>query len=172
MKQSRWGAVVLVALAASMVLTGCSIAPSGGATGGGTGGAGQSGQAGGGETSTDSTTETTDDSASPGDVDLDGLGELPANFPRDEVPIIDNPVEIGVDLGTGWSVLMKVDDFEAAFADATTRLKGAGFEAVVEQISDAGGVGVFQNEKYQVQLSASNSTDNGPVLTYVVVLRG
>lgn len=176
MKQSRWGVVVLLALAASVAMTGCSIAPTGGATGGGTGGGGQSGQTDGGETSGDSTDDAggteSGDSSSPGDIDLDQFGSLPDTFPRSEVPIIDNPVEMGVDLGTGWSVMMKVDDFAAAFTEASTLLKGAGFEVVAEQLSDVGGVGVFQNEKYQAQISASDSPDNGPVLTYVVIVRG
>lgn len=160
----------MAALAAALLLAGCSISGSGGgSTGGGTDGGGTSGQTGGGVESGESTIEST---TSPGDIDLGQFEGLPNTFPTDEVPLIDEPVDMGIDLGTGWSVMMTVDDYQAAFEDAASRLSGAGFEVITQTVSDAGGVGVFQNPKYQVQLTASDSPDNGPNLTYVVILRG
>ncbi|MCU1440215.1 MAG: hypothetical protein JWP85_1212 [Rhodoglobus sp.] len=144
-----------------VLLSGCSFG-SDTATGGGTGGTGQSG----GSDAEDSTTEI------PGDVDLGELEGLPESFPSEEIPIIDGKVELGVDLGTGWSLLIRVDDTEAAFADASAKLKAAGFEAVAEQSAPEGSFGVFENDKYQVQLTATDTPDGGPSANYVVVIKG
>ena len=143
-----------------LVLVGCSPAP----TGGGTAGGGSSGQTDGNETSTDS-----DDGQN--DVDLEAFGELPATFPIDDVPLIDAPVHLAIDLGTGWSVQLAVDDFQSSFTDAADKLKAAGYEAVAEQLSADGGVGVFRNDAYQVQLTAGDSPDVGNAVSYVVIIR-
>jgi hypothetical protein len=158
---------VTLGLAASLLLGGCvSFFPGGSGGGGGTGGnggSGQSGQNGG----------TTDDTNSPGDVDLEQFEGVPDTFPTAEIPIIDGDVDLGVDLGTGWTLMMRVDDVQAAYDDASAKLKAAGFEALAEQVGgEAGSFGAFENDKYQVQVTATDTPDGGPSVNYVVVLKG
>jgi len=150
-----------LAIAASAILAGCSIAPSSPATGGGTSGGGQSGQSDGGTTTTD-----------PGsDTSLDDYQGAPANFPTD-VPLIEGDVAFGIDLGTGWTVVIPVGDLAAGYADASTRLTSAGFAAQVDSTSAEGSIGVFTNDRYQINVTASATADYGDAVTYVVVLRG
>ena len=157
-------ALVGLGLAASLSLTGCFAPPT--ITGGGTGGAGQSGQSGDG-TVTDGGTTT-----SPPDNGLTDFEGLPAGFPTDEIPLIAGDVAFGIDLGTGWTVVIPVADGTAAFADASARLTGAGYESLAEQSQPEGSFGVFQNEKYQVQLTVADTSDFGLAATYVAALRG
>lgn len=132
-----------------LLLSGCfgvpSIPPTGGSEGGGT-----SGQ--------------TDDSTS-GDEMFQGL---PATFPTD-VPLLPGEVAMGIDVGTGWAVIVLVDDLQTDFEAASALLKGAGFEALTESSSDDGSFGVFENAKYQVQVTASDAEDYGLNLNYLVV---
>jgi hypothetical protein len=142
-----------VALAASLVLTGCSIFPTPASTGGGTGGSG-------GTTSTDPGTDT-------------GLSQgLPSTFPKADVPIVSGDIPVGIDLGTGWTVIVKVSDFGASFTEASGKLKEAGFTSQTESNSADGSFGDFINDKYEVQVTATKAPDYGPSLTYLVVLRG
>lgn len=150
-----------LAIAASAILTGCSIAPSGTATGGGTGGSGESGQTDGGTTTTDPGTDTS----------LDDYQGAPATFPTD-VPIIDGDIAFGIDLGTGWTVVIPVDDLAAGYADASGKLTAAGFTAQVDSTSPEGSIGVFTNDTYQINVTASATADYGDAVTYVVVVRG
>lgn len=156
--------LVGLGLAASLSLTGCFAAPT--ITGGGTGGAGQSGQSGDG-TVTDGGTTT-----SPPDSGLSDFAGLPAGFPTDEIPLIAGDVAFGVDLGTGWTVVIPVADGPSAFADASVRLTGAGYESLAEQTQPEGSFGVFQNDKYQVQLTIADTNDFGLAATYVAAQRG
>lgn len=107
----------------------------------------------------------------PGDIDLDQLQGVPETFPPD-VPIISGDVPVGVDLGTGWSVVVQVDDIAQAYAEASGKLTDAGFEVIQDGTSDDGSFGAFQNDKYQVQVTASKTADYGPAVAYVVVLNG
>jgi hypothetical protein len=144
-------------LAVSLTLVGCSGSP---LSGGGTGGDGQSGSG--------SDSQTDEGGSSPGDIDLGDLQGVPETFP-DDVPIVDGDVPIGVDLGTGWSVVVQVDDYAASYAEGSTLLTGAGFTALQESSDDSTAFGVFDSPDYQVQLTATDSADYGPSLTYVVV---
>ena len=110
-------------------------------------------------------------SDSPGDVDLDGFHGVPASFPSD-VPIVDGDVPMGIDLGTGWSVVVSVDDIAKSYAEASGKLSAAGFEVLQDGTTADGSFGVFENDKYQVQVTASNTIDYGPAVSYVVVLLG
>lgn len=130
-------------------------------TGGGTSGEGQSGQSGDGTTSTDPGTDT----------NLDDFQGLPDTFPTD-VPIIDGDVVFGLDLGTGWSVVIPVDDLASAYAEASGKLVGAGFVAKVDTSTPEGSVGVFVSDRYQINVNASKTADYGNSVSYVVVLLG
>jgi hypothetical protein len=154
-------AVAGVMLAASMILSGCSLLPSSSGGTGGTGGSGQSGSESGGSSS-----------SAPDNGAVQGYEGMPATFPVADVPIIDGDIPFGIDLGTGWTVIVKVSDVTAAFAEAGAKLKAAGYTAQVEQGSDAGSFGDYINDKYQVQVTAQDTPDYGPSVTYLVVLQG
>jgi hypothetical protein len=145
-----------------MMLTGCFAAPP--STGGGTGGSGQSGSSDGtdgGNTSTDPGTDT----------GTDGFAGKPATFPGD-IPLIGGDVVFGVDLGTGWTVVIPVTDAQASYTEASTQLKAAGFEALAESTAADGSFGVFKNDTYQVQVTAADTGDYGLAVSYVVALLG
>ena len=67
--------------------------------------------------------------------------------------------------------MVKVSDTEASFAEASQKLKDAGFEALAEQSGSEGSFGAFQNDKYQVQVTSADSPDYGPSTNYVVVIQ-
>lgn len=137
----------------SALLTGCFFSPP--TITGGSGGSGESGQS-----------DGTDDPGT--DVEPDQFVGLPPTFPA-EIPLIDGEVVFGIDVGTGWSVLVAVDDLEADFTDASQRMKAAGFEALIENMTPDGGFGAFENGSYQVQVTTQESPDYGPVIAYLVV---
>lgn len=147
------------ALAASIVLllAGCFFGPSAPQTGGGTGGNGQTGQ------TDDSETQPGDDTGT-GDM----FQGVPATFPSD-VPLIAGDVPIGVDLGTGWTVVVKVADVEASYAEASELLKGAGFEVLLENSNAEGSFGAFESPAYQVQVTGGDTPDYGLTISYLVV---
>lgn len=147
-----------VALAASLVLSGCSLLPTAPSTGGGSGGSGGSG----GTTSTEPGTD-------PG---LGGYKGLPSTFPKADVPIIAGDIPVGIDLGTGWTVIVKVSDIAAAFTEASDKLKATGFTAQAESSSADASFGDYVTDKYEVQVTATDTADYGPSVTYLVVLKG
>ena len=155
---------IALSVAALLTLAGCSF---GGPTGGGTGGGGQSGSSDGSESS-ESTETSTETNSSEG---LDGYEGKPATFPTD-VPIIDGDVVFGVDLGTGWTVIVKTDDVAAAYTNAEAKLTGAGFTAQISSTEPTGSFGSFSSDKYTVQVTSADSADYGPSVTYVVILNG
>lgn len=155
--------LVGLGLAASFALTGCFASPS--VTGGGTGGSGQSGQGDG----TDGGTTTT---TPPEQTDLGDFAGLPAGFPTDEIPLIEGEVVFGMDLGTGWTAVVAVDNLTTGFQDASQRLKTAGYTALAESVSADGAFGAFENDTYQVQVTASDNPDYGLTVTYLAVLLG
>lgn len=159
-KRTRLLALAGVGLTLSLMLTGCFFSPPS-IVGGGTGGSGESGQSDGSESNTDPGT----------DEDLEQFAGKPATFPPD-IPLIDGEVVFGIDVGTGWSVIISIDDVEADFADASQRLKTAGFEALAENTSADGGFGAFENDTYQVQVTTQDSPDYGLVVNYLVVRLG
>ncbi|CAN5322584.1 hypothetical protein BH11ACT5_BH11ACT5_13350 [soil metagenome] len=162
------GSFVALGIVAAVTLTGCSGLLGGGSGGsGGTGGNGQSGASDGGSDGAGTSTST-----DPGtDTGLEGYEGKPATFPGD-VPIIDGDIPFGVDLGTGWTVIVPTDDLVAAYKDAEGRLTSAGFTSQVSSTTADGSFGAFDNDKYTIQITASDTNDYGPSVTYVVVLKG
>ena len=146
-------------IVASLALTGCSF------TGGSSG---QPGSTGG---SSPESSSSADGGSGGTEAPLEGFEGKPETFPS-EVPIISGDVAFGVDLGTGWSVVVKTDDVVAAYQDAEGRLTGAGFTSQLSSTTDEGSFGSFENDKYTVQVTATDSADYGPSVTYVVVLKG
>ncbi len=96
--------------------------------------------------------------------------ELPATFPA-SVPLIDGEVAAGIDVGTGWSVIILADDIDAAFADATAQLTGAGFVEDYNQSGDDGSFAQYQSDEFTVQVTGADQPDYGPSITYLVVIK-
>lgn len=157
--------LTVVGLVLALGLTGCAGILGGptGQTGGGTGGSFTPED----ESPDDVVVETGTDSG-PG---VPTTGALPATFPRD-VPLIDGPVAFGLDLGTGWTVIIRTDDTASAFEDAQARLTAAGFATEAATTTPDGSFGVFSGESYQITISASETADFGLAVTYVVVILG
>jgi hypothetical protein len=94
---------------------------------------------------------------------------LPATFPAD-VPLVEGEVLQGIDVGTGWSVLLGVDDAVASFTEAADALVAAGYEERTRQTDADTGFGNFTNDTYSINLSADqNSPDYGAIVIYTVV---
>jgi hypothetical protein len=124
---------LVIALAAALALAGCSApsTPSGGTDGGDEGSTQQE----------------------PNESSNDGVPtDIPATWPS-EVTIPDGEVVGALDLGTGWAATVKVDDPKAAFEATATELKNQGFEVLQESTTDAGSLGVYENDAMQVQVS-------------------
>lgn len=147
-----------IVFAASLVLTGCSMLPSAPTATGGP------------EQSAPQTVAASSNPPQGGAVQ--GFEGMPATFPASDVPIIAGDIPFGIDLGTGWTVIVKVSDLASAFTDAGDKLKAAGYTAQVEQAGDSGSFGDYLSAKYQVQVTAQDTKDYGPSVTYVVVLQG
>ncbi len=147
-RQSPIGAVVAVGLAAALALAGCTTGAS---------------SSGGSATDSSSTTD-----APSTDSGLSGYVGMPETFPAD-VPVIEGDVLFGVDLGTGWSIVVQADDPAAAYTDASAKLTTAGYTADVSSTSDDGSFGSFIGTEYTVQVTATDSVDYGPSVQYTVI---
>ena len=149
MIRPRLVAPTLVATATTLLLAGCFFGPPAPSVGGGTDGNGQS----------DGTETQTEN---------DMFQGVPATFPS-EVPLIAGDVPIGVDVGTGWTVVVKVTDVQSSYAEASGLLTGAGFDVFVENSSPEGSFGAFENPDYQVQVTGGDTPDYGLTISYLVV---
>lgn len=156
-----------IAVATSLLLSGCFGVPS--LLGGGTGGGGSSGGSDSGSSDSGSTDDAGSGSSGDNDVPVQFEG-MPATFPGD-IPLISGEVVFGIDVGTGWSVLIAVDDLEADFIDAADRLKTAGYESLLETLAPQGSFGAYENDLYQIQVTSQDSEDYGLVVNYLVVRR-
>lgn len=164
MKSSRLRATLVgvTTLVLALALSGCAF---GGSSNGGTdGGGGSGGSSQGNGTSPDGAGT----SPEPG---LDDYVGMPDTFPTD-LPVIDGDVVFGVDLGTGWSIIVKCNDIVACYTSASSKLTGAGFSSDVSTTSDDGSFGSFSSAVYTVQVTATDSTDFGPSVQYVVIKNG
>ncbi|MGX5681534.1 hypothetical protein [Schumannella luteola] len=154
----------VAALVVVLSLTGCALPTIAGGVGGSQGG----GQSGGGEQDPRPTTEPdAPDAPAPDTPGIPDMTQLPASFPAD-VPIVEGDVVLAVDMGSGWTVILAVGDTQSAFADASGRLTGAGFTAVVEQSGASGSIGSYTGGEYDVQVTTSDAGADGPTITYVV----
>lgn len=142
-----------LALAAPLMLSGCSLLPHLPGSGGGTGSHGIT---------------------IPG-VGSVGSGKVPSDFPSD-VPLIKGDIVTGLSLGSGkdkaWNVTVKVSGVDA-FDEIETELKGAGLtepDGVGGKTSD-GATGIFTSDKYSIEVLLSKADDKtGWVANYTVTL--
>ncbi len=104
------------------------------------------------------------------DANGDGNVSMPDDWPA-EIPVISGTLSMSSALGSGadtvWSVAVKTSDAQAAYNDATGKLKGAGYTSDFESNADGMSTGMFSNGKYSV--GVTTSTDGSDqTLVYVV----
>jgi hypothetical protein len=86
--------------------------------------------------------------------------ELPSDFPKEDVPIVDGTVVVARgDKDNGWSVTVQPSG-KNGFADAQSALKGKGF---TEQPGATDSAAVYTNDKYTVSVKTP-----GVSVTYAV----
>lgn len=147
---------VVLVLATSMLLTGCSAPAISGGTDGTNDQSGGSGPV------------PPEDTSAPQPGSGVTEGALPADFPSD-IPVIDGPVLVAVDLGTGWALWIGADDPATAFERATAALEAAGFTQVAKLVSDASSIASYSSESYQVQLMAGDDPTHGSAVSYTII---
>jgi hypothetical protein len=102
-----------------------------------------------------------------------GTGKLPSDFPTADVPVIKGDVVSGLSLGTGkdkaWNVTIKVSGLDA-IDEITSELTGAGFkqEELGGKTNDTA-TGAFSKGDYHVVILLSKADDKtGFVANYTV----
>ena len=86
--------------------------------------------------------------------------ELPADFPKDDVPLVEGTVVVARgDKTNGWSVTVQPSG-KNGFADATSALKDKGY---TEQAGATDSAAVYTNDKYTVAVKTP-----GVSVTYAV----
>ncbi|MGN7799959.1 hypothetical protein [Leifsonia sp. 22587] len=86
--------------------------------------------------------------------------ELPSDFPKDDVPLVDGTVVVARgDKDNGWSVTVQPSGKDA-FADAQSALKAKGY---TEQPGATDSAAVYTNDKYTVAVKTP-----GVSVTYAV----
>jgi len=151
--------------AAALVLAGCSILPfgdGGPATGGSDGSGGSAGTGQSGQTGPAPGDEGEGDD---GTVVL-GPGRLPASWPSD-VYVPDGEILNAVEGPGTWVAEVAVADVATAAAEVSAALQAAGFTIVAETGSGSGWIGVYEDDRYQVNVLGSDS--GTPKLTYSIV---
>lgn len=109
--------------------------------------------------------------ATGGEVDLGG-NSLPADFPTDQVPVIDGEIVYGGSIGSGaekvFNVTVRVSD-GAALQQIKDELEGAGFvsQADLGAATD-GGTYIASSDAWGVLVVVSEDGSNGWVANYTV----
>ncbi len=153
-RMPRIGLPATVALVVVLALGGCS-------TGGTPSGASSGSSSSSGGHSSPSPSASSHDSAT-------GDATLPDSFPKDAVPLIDGTLLYTADLGTGWIVFIKADDFGSGYQDASGKLTDAGFSKSQEVVTDQGDVAGFSNDTYQIVVTAGTDATYGKAVSYTV----
>lgn len=102
-----------------------------------------------------------------------GTGKLPSDFPTSDVPVIKGDIVSGLSLGTGndkaWNVAVKVSGIDA-FDEISSELTGAGFtQEEIGGKTDDSATGVFTKGDYNVAVLLGKSDDKtGFVANYTV----
>lgn len=113
------------------------------------------------------------------DINIEGTdfnvttGELPKDFPVDEVPVVDGGILEGTYAKNSktWTTTVEVGpaggDKQAAYDEAEGKLTGAGAEVVQEPIDNSTAIsGVYASATYTITLSVTDS--NRIVVNYLV----
>ncbi|MEP6842599.1 MAG: hypothetical protein ABJA11_03695 [Pseudolysinimonas sp.] len=102
-----------------------------------------------------------------------GTGKLPSDFPTSDVPVIKGDIVSGLSLGAGkdkaWNVTVKVSGVDS-FDEISSELTGAGFKQQTDGgKTDDGATGVFAKGGYNVVVLLSKADDKtGFVANYTV----
>lgn len=122
------------------------------------------------------------DSGSSSDDDRSGADEIeenpfldntvPANFPSD-VPLPDLDIYLGMaSTEDSWTIIYYADDLEADFSSIVSLYEGDGWETLMNNQAPDGSLGVFKKDPYQVQvmgLAEGGDDMEGPALTLTLV---
>ncbi|MFF1876741.1 hypothetical protein [Leifsonia sp. NPDC058230] len=101
-----------------------------------------------------------DSSASPSASETTASAQLPASFPKSDVPIIDGTILVARgDADNGWSVTVQPEG-KTGFADAKAALEKAGYTPTTEATDTKA---VYANDKYTVAVGTP-----GVSVTYTV----
>jgi len=109
--------------------------------------------------------------ATGGEVDLPGTS-LPADFPTDQIPVIEGEILYGASVGSGagqvFNVTVRVAD-GAAFQEITGALEGAGFvsEAALGEATN-GGTYIGSSDAWNVIVVVAEDGSNGWAANYTV----
>lgn len=99
-------------------------------------------------------------SASAGSSDESKSEELPSDFPKDDVPLVDGTIVVARgDKDNGWSVTVQPKGKDG-FADAKSQLESKGYTAQPDATDSKA---VYSNDKYTVAISTP-----GVSVTYAV----
>ena len=109
--------------------------------------------------------------ATGGEVDLGGTS-LPADFPTDQVPMIDGDIIYGGSIGSGaekvFNVTIRVSD-GAALQQIKDELEGAGFVSQADMgEATSGGTYIASSDAWGVLVVVSEDGSNGWVANYTV----
>jgi len=109
--------------------------------------------------------------ATGGEVDLGGTS-LPADFPTDQVPVIDGDIIYGGSIGSGaekvFNVTIRVSD-GAALQQIKDELEGAGFVSQADMgEATSGGTYIASSDAWGVLVVVSEDGSNGWVANYTV----
>lgn len=153
--------LAVLGLGTALLLSGCSLLPSIPTFGGDSSNEGSNGGSSNGDDSMEEEIEE--------NPFLDNT--IPDTFP--DVPVPDLEVLLGLDLGTGWSVVFKADDPIDDFNELADRYESEGWEQLARTAADGMGFGAYSTDDYQVQIhSGTDTTDyNSPIVTMTVVRR-
>ena len=146
-----------LAIAAALLLGGCSLLPQ------------PSDFLGDGGSDSDS-----NDSSSSDDVEENPFldHDVPDGFPSD-VPLPDLDIDFSLAVSDdSWGITYKADDLESDFADIVDQYEGDGWETQMNNSSSDGALGVFTKDDYTVQvlgIADSETEFDGPGFSFTVV---
>jgi hypothetical protein len=149
----RLAALSAASVMAVMLLAGCS-APATHPTGAG---------------ATTAPSDSADDSTVGGGA-VEGTS-VPTSYPTKDVPLVSGDTVYGADLGVGWIVWIRADDFNAGFTRASSLLQKAGFKKTNETKDPTGDVAVFTDDDYQVIVTAGTDPTYGRAVGYTVTTK-
>ncbi len=98
-------------------------------------------------------------------------GQVPADFPTKDVPLVDGTVLGGGagPNGSGWVVQVRTGSV-GDFAAATERLTAAGYTESAKRVDTRSAFGMFRSDTHRVVLTVSEG-DGGVTATYIVTPR-
>lgn len=95
-----------------------------------------------------------------------GKDQLPADFPADEIPLVDGKIQVAMAADEGWTISLEVDGAaDAAMQEAVDKLKAAGFSTT--EGMEAQSMAMLENDAYSVMVTSSGDTGTNIVGYFV-----